>query len=120
MRILKVTQSYYPFLDKGGPTVKVRALARGMAAAGHQVTVLSADQGFDAAIATTVFAGAMVQDWVQKTFGLPTTGASGNKHTGGVAIASESLPGGFLVEEAGELHREIVKIILTFNACAKR
>ena len=49
MRILKVTQSYYPFLDKGGPTVKVRALARGMAAAGHQVTVLSADQGFDAA-----------------------------------------------------------------------
>jgi glycosyltransferase involved in cell wall biosynthesis len=49
MRILNVTQSYYPFLDKGGPTVKVRALARGMAAAGHQVTVLSADQGFDAA-----------------------------------------------------------------------
>src|SRR6266403_4940316 len=49
MRILKVTQSYYPFLDRGGPTVKVRALARGMAAAGHQVTVLSADQGFDAA-----------------------------------------------------------------------
>src|SRR6267154_234589 len=32
MRILKVTQSYYPFLDRGGPTVKVRALARGMAA----------------------------------------------------------------------------------------
>src|SRR6267143_593452 len=49
MRILKVTQSYYPFLDRGGPTVKVRALARGMAAAGHQVTVLSADQGFDPA-----------------------------------------------------------------------
>src|SRR5579864_7082230 len=49
MRILKVTQSYYPFLDKGGPTVKVRALARGMAAAGHEVTVLSADQGFDPA-----------------------------------------------------------------------
>src|SRR3981189_3646811 len=49
MRILKVTQSYYPFLDKGGPTVKVRALARGIAAAGHQVTVLSADQGFDSA-----------------------------------------------------------------------
>ena len=47
MRILKVTQSYYPFLDKGGPTVKVRAIARGMAAAGHPVTVLSADQGFD-------------------------------------------------------------------------
>jgi glycosyltransferase involved in cell wall biosynthesis len=54
MRILKVTQSYYPFLDKGGPAVKVRALARGMAAAGHQVTVLSADQGFDAAGQKTV------------------------------------------------------------------
>jgi glycosyltransferase involved in cell wall biosynthesis len=49
MRILNVTQSYYPFLDKGGPTVKVRALARGLAAAGHAVTVLSADHGFDTA-----------------------------------------------------------------------
>jgi glycosyltransferase involved in cell wall biosynthesis len=47
MRILNVSQSYYPFLDKGGPTVKVRALARGMAAAGHTVTVLTADLGFD-------------------------------------------------------------------------
>src|ERR1700682_5523389 len=54
MRILNVTQSYYPFLDKGGPTVKVRALARGMAAAGHQVTALSADQGFDIATRKTV------------------------------------------------------------------
>jgi glycosyltransferase involved in cell wall biosynthesis len=45
MRILNVTQSYYPFLDKGGPTVKVRALARGLAAAGHKVTVLTADLG---------------------------------------------------------------------------
>ena len=49
MRLLNVTQSYYPFMDKGGPTVKVRALARGMAAAGHEVTVLSADLGFDPA-----------------------------------------------------------------------
>ena len=49
MRLLNVTQSYYPFLDKGGPTVKVRALARGMAAAGHEVTVLTADLGFDPA-----------------------------------------------------------------------
>ena len=49
MRLLHVTQSYYPFLDKGGPTVKVRALARGMASAGHAVTVLTADLGFDQA-----------------------------------------------------------------------
>jgi glycosyltransferase involved in cell wall biosynthesis len=56
MRILNITQSYYPFLDKGGPTVKVRSLARGMAAAGHQVTVLSADQGLDSAARNTVHA----------------------------------------------------------------
>jgi len=49
MRLLHVTQSYYPFLDRGGPTVKVRALARGLASMGHGVTVLSADLGFDQA-----------------------------------------------------------------------
>ena len=49
MRLLHVTQAYYPFLDKGGPTVKVRALARGLASAGHAVTVLTADLGFDSA-----------------------------------------------------------------------
>jgi glycosyltransferase involved in cell wall biosynthesis len=47
LRVLNVTQSYYPFLDKGGPTVKVRALARGMAGCGHPATVLSADLGLD-------------------------------------------------------------------------
>jgi glycosyltransferase involved in cell wall biosynthesis len=49
MRLLHVTQSYYPFLERGGPTVKVRALARGLASAGCDVTVLSADLGFDRA-----------------------------------------------------------------------
>jgi len=48
MRLLNVTQSYFPFLDKGGPTVKVRALALGMASLGHAVTVLTADFGLDA------------------------------------------------------------------------
>jgi glycosyltransferase involved in cell wall biosynthesis len=61
MRILYVTQSYYPFLDKGGPTVKVRALARGMAAAGHRVTVLTADLGFDPA--TREAANAVPSRW---------------------------------------------------------
>jgi len=46
MRVLKVVQSYYPFQDRGGPVVKVRALARGLAQRGHQVTVLTADLGF--------------------------------------------------------------------------
>jgi glycosyltransferase involved in cell wall biosynthesis len=40
-----VTQSYYPFFDRGGPAVKVRALARGLALRGHQVTVLTSDFG---------------------------------------------------------------------------
>jgi glycosyltransferase involved in cell wall biosynthesis len=61
MRILKVTQSYYPFLDKGGPTVKVRSLARGLAARGHQVTVLTADLGFDQETARRL--GAVHHDW---------------------------------------------------------
>jgi glycosyltransferase involved in cell wall biosynthesis len=46
MRVLKSVQSYFPFQDRGGPVVKVRALARGLALRGHQVTVLTADLGF--------------------------------------------------------------------------
>lgn len=45
MRILKVVQAYYPFQEKGGPVVKVAALARGLAQKGHHVTVLTADLG---------------------------------------------------------------------------
>jgi glycosyltransferase involved in cell wall biosynthesis len=45
VRILKVVQAYYPFQEKGGPVVKVRALARGLTQRGHQVTVLTADLG---------------------------------------------------------------------------
>jgi glycosyltransferase involved in cell wall biosynthesis len=61
MRILNVTQSYYPFLDKGGPTVKVRSLARGLAARGHKVTVLTADLGLDQETARRL--GAVRHDW---------------------------------------------------------
>src|SRR5690348_14770424 len=45
MRILNVTETYAPFLEFGGPPVKVRALAEGLARKGHQVTVLTADWG---------------------------------------------------------------------------
>ena len=45
MRVLNVTQSYAPFFEFGGPPVKVRALAEGLAAKGHQVTVLTSDWG---------------------------------------------------------------------------
>ena len=47
MRILNVTQSYAPFFEFGGPPVKVKALAEGMARRGHDVTVLTADWGLE-------------------------------------------------------------------------
>lgn len=45
MRILNVTETYAPFLEFGGPPVKVRALAEGLARKGHDLTVLTADWG---------------------------------------------------------------------------
>lgn len=47
MRILSVTETYAPFLEFGGPPVKVLALARGLAGRGNQVTVLTADWGLE-------------------------------------------------------------------------
>lgn len=51
MRILKVTQAYAPFFEFGGPPVKVRALAEGLARRGHEVTVLTPDWGLDRRLA---------------------------------------------------------------------
>jgi len=48
MRILNVTESYAPFLEFGGPPVKVHALAQRFAQRGHQVSVLTADWGIEA------------------------------------------------------------------------
>ncbi|HKW88727.1 MAG TPA: glycosyltransferase [Candidatus Acidoferrales bacterium] len=45
MRILKVVQAYFPFQEKGGPVVKVRSIALGLAARGHSVTVLTTNYG---------------------------------------------------------------------------
>jgi glycosyltransferase involved in cell wall biosynthesis len=47
MRILSVTETYAPFLEFGGPPVKVRALAQGLVKQGHQVTVLTDDWGLE-------------------------------------------------------------------------
>jgi glycosyltransferase involved in cell wall biosynthesis len=53
MRILSVTQSYYPFQDRGGPAFKVRSISRMLSELGNTVTVLTADLGFvDPAIAS--------------------------------------------------------------------
>lgn len=46
LKVLQTVQSYFPFEDRGGPVVKVRALSRGLAQRGHAVTVLTADLGF--------------------------------------------------------------------------
>jgi len=48
MRILNVTQSYYPFQDRGGPALKVRSISRALVKREHSVTVLTADLGFAA------------------------------------------------------------------------
>jgi glycosyltransferase involved in cell wall biosynthesis len=47
MRILNVTETYAPFLEFGGPPVKVRALSEALARRGHEVTVLTADWGVE-------------------------------------------------------------------------
>ncbi|MBZ5528329.1 MAG: glycosyltransferase [Acidobacteriia bacterium] len=48
MRILKISATYSPFLEFGGPPVKVRALAEGLVRLGHAVTVLTTDWGLPA------------------------------------------------------------------------
>ena len=52
MRILNVTETYAPFLEFGGPPVKVRALSEGLARRGHAVTVLTADWGLEKRLQT--------------------------------------------------------------------
>jgi glycosyltransferase involved in cell wall biosynthesis len=52
MRILNVSETYAPFLEFGGPPVKVRALSEGLGRRGHQVTVLTADWGLEKRLQT--------------------------------------------------------------------
>jgi glycosyltransferase involved in cell wall biosynthesis len=58
MRILSVTESYAPFLEFGGPPVKVRALAQGLAGRGNEVTVLTADWGLETRTSAEEISGA--------------------------------------------------------------
>jgi glycosyltransferase involved in cell wall biosynthesis len=53
MRILNVTQTYFPFVEFGGPPVKVRSLSQHLAKLGHKVTVLTADWGLQSRIASS-------------------------------------------------------------------
>jgi glycosyltransferase involved in cell wall biosynthesis len=45
MRVLKVSQSYYPYLEVGGPPAKIRGIASALAQRGHEITILTADLG---------------------------------------------------------------------------
>ena len=58
MQILNVTQTYFPFLEFGGPPVKVRSLSQRLVKLGHKVTVLTADWGLES---NALPAGSQVQ-----------------------------------------------------------
>lgn len=63
MRILKVTQSYYPFQQRGGPAIKVRSIARVLRELGNEVTVLTADLGFGPREIAAAVVAADPQGW---------------------------------------------------------
>lgn len=72
MHILKTVQAYYPFQEKGGPVVKVRAIALGLAQRGHNVTVLTADFGFNPSLAPTMKAEECRWGWCAHEQGVET------------------------------------------------
>ena len=63
MRILNVTQSYYPFQHRGGPAFKVRSISRALVKRGHEVTVLTANLGFKTEQAASIGAVHGGQGW---------------------------------------------------------
>jgi glycosyltransferase involved in cell wall biosynthesis len=70
MKILKTTQAYYPFQESGGPAVKVRAIALGLADKGHSVTVLTSDLGFQPSLAPTMIAERCRWGWCAEEQGV--------------------------------------------------
>lgn len=70
MRILKAVQAYYPFQEKGGPVVKVRAIALGLSRRGHDVTVLTADFGFKPSLAPAMKAEKCRWGWCAQEQGV--------------------------------------------------
>jgi len=69
MRILNVTETYAPFLEFGGPPVKVRALAQGLARRGHAVNVLTADWGLEKRLRHHSEADLQALGWDRSPFG---------------------------------------------------
>lgn len=70
MKILKTAQAYYPFQERGGPAVKVRAIALGLAQRGHSVTILTADWGFQPSMAPTMTAEKCRWGWCAQEQGV--------------------------------------------------
>jgi len=70
MRLLMVVQSYFPFQERGGPVVKVRALAHGLSGLGHDVTVLTADLGLSKYIAAGMTAEKIAVGWLARENGV--------------------------------------------------
>jgi glycosyltransferase involved in cell wall biosynthesis len=69
MRILNVTETYAPFLEFGGPPVKVRALAQGLARRGHAVNVLTADWGLEKRLPSHSESDLQALGWDRSPFG---------------------------------------------------
>jgi glycosyltransferase involved in cell wall biosynthesis len=69
MRILNVTETYAPFLEFGGPPVKVRALSEGLARRGHTVNVLTADWGLEKRLRNETEADLQARGWDRSPFG---------------------------------------------------
>jgi glycosyltransferase involved in cell wall biosynthesis len=69
MRILNVTETYAPFLEFGGPPVKVRALSEGLARRGHAVNVLTADWGLEKRLSKKSETDLQALGWDRSPFG---------------------------------------------------
>jgi glycosyltransferase involved in cell wall biosynthesis len=91
MRILNVTQTYAPFLEFGGPPIKVRSLSRALVKRGHEVTVLSADWGFQER-------SMPAKSEISNTGPSRNPSGTGNSSRNGVSDLS---PFGWRLEEAG-------------------
>ena len=70
MRVLNVTQTYFPFLEFGGPPVKVRALSQQLVKLGHKVTVLTADWGLQSRLPEKMNAERSALGWKLEESGI--------------------------------------------------
>lgn len=86
MKILKTAQAYYPFQEKGGPVVKVRAIAHGLAQRGHSVTVLTTDWGFEPSMAPQMAAQKCHWGWCAEEQGVKTVFLRSTGHYRAVSL----------------------------------